>query len=330
MKKENLVIGLFLILSLLGNAQEVWFFSEGTDNTFYDQGIVDIGNLGGSLFEHTFPPGLPQYNDKVPCSINAYKGSTSLKFNYISAANGNWKVSIFRNGWTSVDLSVIDSLSLWIYSSVEVPSSGLPLIGLVALKTGGTSDVSSKLYRLSDYNAGIPASKWTRITFPIKSIKNDSGNSMLNFAAVKGVIFNQSETNSTARTIYVDEITAFKSIETVPPVSSLSATGYDSHAEITWTRPMENLTYRIYASFDGGKSFVLRDETILDYYLDFVPSNARNSGVMYRVASVAGGKESALRETTATTRDFTNDELLDMLQRYTFVIPLHPELQEWG
>jgi hypothetical protein len=318
MIKVKLIIVFFLILSLACKAQEVWFFSEGTDNTYYDQGIVDIGNLGSSLFEHTFPPGLPQYNDKIPCSNIAYKGSTSLKFNYTSALNGNWKASIFRNGWTPVDLSGMDSLSFWVYSAVEVPSSGLPLVGLVAIKSGGTSDVSSKLYKLSDYNKGVPAAKWTRITFPLGTIRDDSGNTMLNFSAVKGVIFNQSETNNSPRTIYIDEITAYKSIETVPPVSSLSATGYDSHAELTWIRPMENLSYRIYASYDQGKTNILRDEINSDYYLDFVPSNGRNSGMIYRVASVAGGKESALRETTATIRDFTDDELLDMLQRYTF------------
>jgi hypothetical protein len=318
MMKDTLVTALFLILSFACKAQEVLFFSEGTDNSYYDQGIVDTGNLGNSVFEHTFPPGLPQYNDKVPCSTIAYKGSTSLKFNYTSAPNGNWKVSIFRSGWSSVDLTGMDSLSFWVYSSGGVPSYALPMIGLVAVKTGGTSDVSSKLYRLSDFNITIPAARWTRIAFPVSIIRNDSENSLLNFSAVKGVIFNQSETNNTSRTLYLDEITAYKSIDLVPPVSNLSATGYDSHAELTWTRPLDNLSYRIQASYDGGKSFILRDETDSGFYLDFVPAEGRNSGVIYRVTSVAGGKESAYKEATASIRDFSDDELLDMVQRYTF------------
>ncbi|MEE4286464.1 MAG: hypothetical protein V2I31_09955, partial [Mariniphaga sp.] len=65
----------------LARAQEVFFFTEGTDATFYDQGIVNVESMGESNFEYTHPPGLPQYNEKVPCSTAAFKGSTSLKFN---------------------------------------------------------------------------------------------------------------------------------------------------------------------------------------------------------------------------------------------------------
>jgi hypothetical protein len=318
MKKVVLLIGLITGLNLALKAQEVWFFSEGTDQNYYDQGIVDIANLGSSIFEHTYPPGLPQYSDKVPCSTNAFKGSTSLKFHYTSASGGNWFVSIFRSGWTSVDISGMDSLSFFAYSSSEVPSSALPLIGVRAMNKSGTGEVSSLLYPLSDYNADIPAGEWTHITFPLSVIMNDAGNSQLNFSAVKAVLFNQSETNGTSRTILIDEITAFKSLVVIPPVSGVQATGYDSHAEITWHPPIESLSYRIYASFDGGTSYEIRGETSDSTYLDFVPENGKNATVLYRVVTIAQYRESDPVETSATLRDYTDDELIDMLQRYTF------------
>lgn len=318
MRKSILILLLTLSLSVLINGQEVWFFSEGTDQTYYDQGIVDVANLGGSLFEHTNPPGLPQYNDKVPCSTTAFKGSTSLKFNYTSASNGNWKVNIFISGWTTVDISGMDSLSFYAYSASEVPASALPLIGLRTLKLDGSTEVSSNLYALSDYNSGISAGVWTLITFPLSVIKDDTGNSQLDLAAAKAVVFNQSETNGTSRTIFIDEITAFKHLDFVPPVTSLSATGYDSHAELSWTRPLEDLTYRIYASFDGGSNYELRGETGDSIYLDFVPSEKRNSTVLYRVKTLARSRESEAVSASASIADYTDDQLLDLVERYAF------------
>jgi hypothetical protein len=305
-------------LAVDGKAQEIWMFSEGTDQNFYDQGIVDVANLGGSLFEHTSPPGYPQYDDKVPCSTTAFKGVTSLKFNYTSAAGGNWKATIFRSGWTTADVSGMDSVSLYAYSASEVPSSALPMIGLRAMNKAGSAEVSSLMYRLSDYNGSIPAGTWTQIKFPVSIIINDSGNSDLNFTAVKAVIFSQSETNNTSRTILIDEITAYKSLLFIPAVSNLVGTGFDSHAELGWTPPMANLSYRIYASFDGGTNYELRGETTDSIYLDFVPAGGKNSTVQYKVVTMAQNRESEPLGASATLRDYTDEELLDMVQRYVF------------
>jgi hypothetical protein len=318
MKRGFLLIILLMLLRLGGEAQEIWIFSEGTDQNFYDQGIVDVANLGGSLFEHTSPPGYPQYNDKVPCSTTAFKGSTSLRFNYTSSSGGNWKASIFRSGWTSADVTAMDSISFFAYSTAEVPSSALPIIGLRAMNKAGSGEVSSILYKLSDYNGNIPAGIWTRIKFPVSIIMNDSGNSDLNFTAVKAVILAQSETNNTSRNILIDEITVFKSLLIIPPVTDLAGTGYDSHAELTWSPPMADLSYRIYASFDGGTTFELRGETTDSIYLDFVPASGKNKTVPYRVVTLAQNRESQPMTTSATLRDYTDEELLDMVQRYAF------------
>ena len=320
MKKSRHIVLLIILIGLFrtGWSQEVTFFSEGTDATYYDQGLVDVANLGESTFECTYPPGAPQYNDKVPCSTTAYQGATSLKFNYTSSPNGNWKATIFRNDWSTVDISGMDSLSFYVYTDNAFPATALPLIGLRAIQAGGSSEVSSQLYSLADYNKNLQTGQWNRITFPLSVIFDDSGNNTLDFTKVMGIIFNQSENDNSSRLVLIDEITAFKSISEVPAVTGLTATGYDSHAELNWTIPMNDLSYRIYASFDGGQTFELRGETTQNYYLDFVPENAKNSAITYRVVSTTQGKESAPVEQTAALTDFTDDELLDMTERYAF------------
>ncbi len=316
--KWFLILGFTLLFSATGKSQEVFFFTEGTNNSFYDQGVVDKSNLGESTFEFTYPPGLPQYNDKMPCSTKAYKGSSSLKFNYTSAENGNWRVTIYRSDWSTADISALDSLAFFVFSENEFPATALPLIGFRAVNKSGLGDVNSQLFSLVNYNEDIPANEWTKVNFPLSVLFNNNESDDLDFTKVKGIIFSQSENNGTSRLILVDEISAFRSISEIPAVENLLASGYDSHAELSWDFPMEDLVYRIYASFDDGENFELRAETSENYYLDFVPEKARNSEVFYRVVSTFQGNESEPAETSAQIRDFSDDELMDMVQRYTF------------
>ncbi|WP_346855717.1 glucoamylase family protein [uncultured Draconibacterium sp.] len=312
MTKYFIIPAILFFLVSFGNAQEVYFFDEGTDANFYDQGIVDVNNLGGSSFEHTYPPGgSPSlWNDKVPCSAIAFKGNTSLKFNYVSAENGNWKVNIHRKSWAAADISTLDSLSFYIYSETELPKTALPLIGMFG--EGGTSE----LYALADFNNNVPAAEWTRITFPLDTIiENNPG---LDFTQSKAVVFNQSESNNSARLLLIDEITAFKSIETVPPVTEFLLKGYDSHVDLSWTQPTAGLLYRVYASFDGGQTFDLRKETSESYYLDFVPATAKNSSIVYKLVAVSQNKESEPNVQSTEVRGFSDDELLNMIQEYSF------------
>ena len=309
---------LFAFFSSVGGAQEISFFSEGTDETFYDQGIINVGSMGESSFENTHPPGLPQYNDKIPCSTNAWEGNTSLKFNYTSAENGNWRITIYRKDWSTADITGLDTLSFYVFSEELLPKSALPLIGLTAPNNDFTGDLFSSFYKLSDYNGDVPANQWIRIVFPLNVITDDNDNNLLNFSSVKGVVFRQSETNGTSRLILIDEISAYRSLTEIPAVKNLLATGFDSHAELNWDFPTEDLTYRVYASLDGGLNFELRAETSENYYLDFVPEQARNSEVFYRVVSVLQGNESEPAEESAQIRDFSDNELMDMVQRYTF------------
>jgi hypothetical protein len=307
-----------LFITIIMQAQEVYFFSEATDANFYDQGIVDVGNLGESVFEYTHPPGAPQYNDKVPASDEAYRGSTSLKFNYTSAANGNWRVTIYRNDWSSVDIAGMDSVSFYMFSENEFPSDALPLVGIRARNMAGTGDVNSSLYPLSEYNEDLPAGQWTRITFPLNIIMDDEENGNLDFENAKAVIFNQSEDDGSSRIFFVDHIAAFKFVEEVPAVEDLTVTGYDSHAELTWNHMSEDISFRVDASFDGGQNFEMRGETREHHYLDFIPEDARNSTVIYRLTAFLQNIESEAAEASAEIRDLTDDELLDMVQRYTF------------
>lgn len=139
-----------------------------------------------------------------------------------------------------------------------------------------------------------------------KEIKDD-----LHMSAIGYIILGERFANSAIALIK-------NSVTEVPVVSDFSVTGYDSHAELNWVHPSSGLLYRIYASFDGGNNFELRKETTGNSYMDFVPAGVRNNSVIYKIVSVLQNKESEPNKKTAGIRDFSDDELLDMVQEYSF------------
>lgn len=312
----NYILSLLCILILspsLIYAQETYFFQEGTDSNYYNQAALDFNLLGESVFENTYAPGYPDYPGKIPCSTNAYKGSTSLKFNYTSSANGNWKVHIHRSDWSAANIVDYDTLSFYLYSENGLPKTALPQVGIVCAGYN-----ASKLYSLADYNKNIPAKVWTKITFPLPVICEDYENIACDFSRVEGIVFNQSENNDSSRLFFLDDLLVYKNMEVIPTVSDLKVIGYDSHAELNWAHTAPSLTYRVYASYDNGQSYELRKELDDNYYLDFVPGKAKNSTVSYKVVSVFQDIESQAATGATEIRDFSDDELLDMMQRYTF------------
>ncbi|AYA65552.1 glucoamylase family protein [Alteromonas sp. RKMC-009] len=95
-------------------------------------------------------------------------------------------------------------------------------------------------------------------------------------------------------------------------------TGYDSHVELNWESLHEEGTrYRVQVTQDG-KNWHTRLETNSAFAMDFVRDLGTNLTLQYRLMEVNGDTETELATGEAKTRDFTDDELLDMVQRYTF------------
>lgn len=109
------------------------------------------------------------------------------------------------------------------------------------------------------------------------------------------------------------------------PPSGVMAQGYDSHIEIKWQPVSDPLVtgYQVYRSTDGGMNYELlknvgsgAQNNVMDWTADEGPAVGR----YYRVKSVKNnGLASDFSEPAqAQTRVFTDDELLDMVQEYTF------------
>ncbi len=110
-----------------------------------------------------------------------------------------------------------------------------------------------------------------------------------------------------------------------PPAAptGLTATGYDSHIELRWQPSASTgvTTYQIYRSTDGGGQFTLlksvpASKTTL---IDWTGDEGQNLERQYQVRAVIGGTTGAFSTPdTAQTYVMTDEQLLDMVQHYTF------------
>lgn len=197
------------LIASISFAQEQVFFSEGTDATFYDQGIVDKANLGDVIFDHVAPPCCPEYDDKLPCSAVAHTGSTSLKFHYNIPSNSNngvWKASVFRNDWADIDVTGNNYLSFYLYSTTAISKDKLPKIGVKVRRNDNNEEEETEFYDIAEYNKDIPANTWVKVGLPLSVIIDGAPAGTYDFTKTRAVIFHQNNAETGERTLYIDDI----------------------------------------------------------------------------------------------------------------------------
>jgi hypothetical protein len=103
--------------------------------------------------------------------------------------------------------------------------------------------------------------------------------------------------------------------------TALSVTGYDSHVELTWAAPVSSgiVTHNIYRSSLAAGPFTLVHQSTgnRSYWIDF--TGRIDTTYYYRITAQSAQAESEPTAVQAgSTSEFTDDALLDMVQRYTF------------
>lgn len=100
--------------------------------------------------------------------------------------------------------------------------------------------------------------------------------------------------------------------------SAVQATGYDRHVELRWPRMPGISTYEIWVSTENN-NFSKRANVEDTLYLDFVNDLGSNLELQYKVTGLnQEGEPTALGTAQASTRDFSDEELINMVEYYTF------------
>ena len=310
----------FILLLIAGtlslNGQTYLYFQDSPDADYYDFSWMEL--TPPSELERKMEPDLRKF--PVESVTPAQQGANSLRLKWRSVADGNWLAIAAGDSWTAKDISDTDTMVFWVQSVEGIVSGDLPRVFV--------EDVTNKksvFIPLSDWSGDLTTGQWTRITIPMVLFLT-SGDGV-DYTKIKTICFAQDETDGVEHTLLVDNMRVNKGDGTAPPVSAptgAAVTAYEYHMEITWEpNPETSLAgYEIERSLDGGLNYDFAGQVNENTtrYLDWVKPLGETVEATYRVRALNEASEPSEPSETAggTTGSMTDDQLLDMVQEYTF------------
>lgn len=312
-----LLLLLWMLLQPFSGAfsQTYLFFQDSEDPEFYDYSWMDVTapstleRLGSDL--RKFP---------VESNIPAKQGLNSLRLHWQSAEGGSWAAIAAGNGWAAKNLTGTDTLLFFIYPTENIDSNALPLVFME-----DTDNRKSSFHSIAPYAQTLTPQAWHRIAIPMQLFFG-AGDAVM-FNSIKTIGFTQGAADGQSHTLLVDDMRVFKGQGVAPPVQvpqNVVALGYDSHIEITWdANPPSNLNgYQVERSDDDGQTFTTIATVVPSDSgaIDWVRQHGYGKTFLYRIAALnASNQLSEYSDTvTAATVEFTTEQMLDMVQRYTF------------
>ena len=174
------------------------------------------------------------------------------------------------------------------------------------------------------YSGDLPAGKWIRVKIPLSAFRSAS---IYEFRPeyLRSVVFHQGRSDGVRHTLIIDELRMDDDQpdgeNRLATPKNVRATGYDRHIEVTW-EPVKDPglgRYVIYRALDHKKFEPIGIQLPgINRYSDFIG----RSGVSAEYKVAASSQAYQLSETSpaasASTHEFTDDELLTMLQEDCF------------
>jgi exo beta-1,2-glucooligosaccharide sophorohydrolase (non-reducing end) len=289
-----------------------------SDAYFYSSAIAN----GGSFVE--------QSDSRIPVETQTFlTPPNALRINWRSEKDGGWEAEVrvmnFRNRFPEFSGH---NLYFWCFASQTIAAADLPSIVLSTSREGlQVAEFPASFtdpLPMGKVVGDMPAGRWIQVRIPLNEFHSAS---IYDFHPLdlQNVVFHQGRADGTPHTLIVDEFRIDDDPLTagppVPTPQNVHATGYDRHVEVSWN-PISDpalARYVIYRSADG-KAFEPIGIQVPgnNRYTDFLGK----SGVTAAYKVAASDKEYRQSElsnaVSASTRDFSDDELLTMLQEACF------------
>lgn len=310
---------LYLSLSVQVYSQVAYFFQESTQDTYYDSGLAF--KTSPSSLEQSGPTG-----DKIPVTRTptAFQGNHSLRIRWTSRPGGDWSALVIAPGFPFQDLRNLDTLAFWAYSPTTIPQDQLPDIFL----EGAPGATKSRRYPLGNFTGAIPAATWVAVKIPLVALRNDPSQTGIQFSQIKAVILGQGPADGQEHTLLLDEVRAYRSAGAAGPGAPRQVRvrdGYARHVELRWQAPEQpqGITgYQIWRSWDGitfQPAFAVGPKDTIA--LDFPPLPDHADTLLryqVRAVDVSGALSPEGEALPARLRPAADEDLLDMVQEYTF------------
>lgn len=302
------IVLIFLLFNTFVYAQGYIFFSDSPNNLYYDPswGFASSGSYVELI-----------NNNKFPVDVNTkFSGTNALRLSWKSVSGGDWGLACAGENWVARDITNMDSIQFYVYANTQVNNTDLPMIFIE-----DTGNNKTPKHKLSDYVSFPISNAWKKISVPLSIFKNNPGN--VDLTKIKTIYFGQNQSNNdgNTHTIYIDELVMTKNSGYIPPTpTNVSAKGYQKHIEVKWDLINSNEIggYRIYRKTNNQFNLVGSVDKSNRYFIDF--GHEIGFSAEYKVAAVSTSSVESPHSdiVTATTKEMTDDEWLDMLQEATF------------
>ena len=300
--------------------------------SLYDRHVV----FANSIAEHGYdasnsyvvaPSKLETWQGKFPVETrHSVSPPNALRLSWRSAPGGDWRMTLeVPQRYARPFHFEGEALTFWVYSDKELNTDNSPRVYLLDRAQFGTPAVT-----LVEGDAVLPARQWVQIVVPFKKFKGDvyrgTDDPRFNVANLAAISFMQGLDDNEEHTLYVDDfqIRPLRRDDRAPPSAPerVTARGFERHVDVKWEPPRDAgdvLMYRGYRSDDGREFKPIGTQQVGYHgYVDFHGKPGRTTHYKVTALDLAGNESPLSGAAQASTREFTDDELLTMVQEACF------------
>jgi hypothetical protein len=291
---------------------------------------AQAGHYYYSSGEGVAPSMLEVERGKLPVETGHFLSPpNALRLHWQSQPGGSWQAGVQIVNFPNRPPELAgDALQFAVFSEQSIAAADLPDVVLSDARSGLQVAEFPGAFTgpepLGKYTGDLPAGRWVQVRIAFAPLHSASVHGF-HPERLQSLFFAQSRADGREHTLVFDDVhvtdeqPAAAAVPAMP--AALIATGYDRHVDLQWQGQDEPqlARYEIHRSLDGGPWQPLGSQLPgVHRYTDFIGRTGAHAD--YRVAAIDGrNRASALSApASASTREFSDDELLTMLQQAAF------------
>jgi len=267
---------------------------------------------------------LEQKDQHLPVDTKTFlTPPNALRLQWQSQPDGGWEAEVravsFRNRFPEMSGH---NLYFWCFAPEAIASVDLPEVLLATSREAVAASFTAPL-SLGKFTGDLPARRWIRVRIPLAEFRAAA---IYDFRPqyLQTVIFHQGRADGLRHTLILDEFRVDDdppNAAALPAPQHVHATGFDRHVEVCWdpVNSPELGRYVIYHSLDQ-KNFEPVGIQLpgIECYSDFLGKAGVTASYKVAASDLQYNLSQLSAAASGSTREFSDDELLTMLQQACF------------
>ena len=324
-RRSLLLMALLSLCSSVALADTEYYRHEIFDNSLTpDAYFYSSAMANGQSF-------IEQSNSRLPVETKIFRTPpNALRLQWRSEKDGGWEAEVrvmyFRNRYPEFSGR---NLYFWCFAPQGISAADLPSIVLSTSREGlQVAEFPASFTEplpMGKIVGDLPAGRWVQVHIPLSEFHTAS---IYEFRPqyLQNVVFHQAAADGKQHTLIVDEFKIDDAAENatggaLPTPQNVHAVGYERHVDVSWDANRNSALgrYVIYRSLDS-KNFEPIGIQIPgnNRYTDFLGKPGVTASYKVTASNQQYQESAPSNAVSASTRPFTDDELLTMLQEACF------------